>query len=156
MACVVELSIVAAGCITPDHTARLLKTAVGIDQLGASEAKTRYRLKAAIALQPSIGHLGIVVEEDEKITAPRRRALVTGADEAQVLLVPQGNEPLDTFQNIRCRVSRAVIDNNYLVLWVRCEPGNRVEACQCILPVIKNRNNDRHVDPVKSSEPGQV
>ena len=68
-------------------------------------------------LQPTWGHLGVAVEEDEVLRPAGRvaYAAVARVDEAKVPLVAECDQTVDPSKQLGCRVGRAVIDNDDFV-----------------------------------------
>ena len=113
---VVELAVVPAAGVVPDHAPGLLKPAIGIEQLGTGEPRAGYVVKGTSqGLEPARRHQSIVIEKNQKLSPGRRRSTVARTDESQVHIVSKLDQALDPPEHLWRLVGRAVIDHDYLV-----------------------------------------
>ena len=85
---VIEPSIIPARGIRPDYAPGLLKPAVRIDELGAGHADAVVRLhQGDKAREPALGHLGIIVKEED-VSSPRKLSrLIAVFKEAEIFCI---------------------------------------------------------------------
>ena len=99
---VVELAVVPAGAVAPDHAAGFLEPSIGIDQLGAGKSRPGLISEGSFqGLEPAGCDHRVIVEEDKKATTRHARAAVARANETEVLLVPDRDQAFDCARRAR-------------------------------------------------------
>ena len=99
---VVQTPVIPAGTVAPDDSARLLKAAVRVHQLGADHADGRIGFDQVYqGGQPARRHLGVVVQEHDVFSPGRQSRLVAVAQKALVGGIAPDHQPFHELVKLR-------------------------------------------------------
>src|SRR5579862_377093 len=138
----------------PDHTTRLLKAPVGIDEFRTCES---YGIEIAEGgdqfVKPEGRGFGIVIEEHHEFAARQLGAGIAGAYKSLVLFLTENADTIDELADTTCLVARTIIDDNDLERrFIVCEQ----EGTQAVIGHIKfvmDGNDDRNDGSLGKAEP---
>ena len=91
---VLQTAIIPSGTVGPNNSAGFLQTAIRINEFGTNHTNAVIAVhKFHQRLQPAIRYLGIIVQEEYKLSAGNGCCLITVFQKSHILLVP-GNHKI--------------------------------------------------------------
>ncbi len=139
--------------VPPDDSARLLQSAVRVDELRADQPRIRvFPEHRQDRIEPARRHDRVVVEEQENFSARKRRAVVACADETEIDFVAHELHAGHVLQLTRKGYRRRVVDHQDLD-----QPGGgmRLHAFQAGKGkqwIAEHGNHDRHAGRIVHRE----